>query len=321
MKTNSHERAYWESDSADAARWSLPEVQVDLIVANDIEALPMACILKEQTGASLVLDAHEWKPGHFGDKSWDRHEREMWVNICTKYLPHVDAMFTVCQGIAELYLRHFGVRCEVLTNAPFFANLQPFPPKGRRIRLVYHGAVSKRRRSADVIRLIDLLDERFHLEMIPIAPDSAPYLAKIRKLAAQRDRVTLRAPVRTNELAQGTNHYDIGIHLLPPNSENSRLALPNKLFEYVQARLGIAIWPSPEMKRIVEQYDLGVVSDAFTLESIAARLNALTTDDIRRFKENSHRAAEELCAEENQQRFLSTIDTLLTKAPRYPREA
>ena len=46
----------------------------------------------------------------------------------------------------------------------------------------------------------------------------------------------------------------------PPINFNNKLALPNKLFDYVQARLGVLIGPSPEMVHYVEEYDLGEVA-------------------------------------------------------------
>jgi hypothetical protein len=32
------------------------------------------------------------------------------------------------------------------------------------------------------------------------------------------------------------------------------MALPNKFFEFIQARLAVAIWPSPEMSKITKTF-------------------------------------------------------------------
>ena len=70
--------------------------------------------------------------------------------------------------------------------------------------------------------------------------------------------------------------YDIGLFLLSPANFNYYHALPNKLFEFVQARLAVAIGPSPEMARIVNDHDLGIVAPDFEPTTMAAHLNALT---------------------------------------------
>ena len=89
------------------------------------------------------------------------------------------------------------------------------------------------------------------------------------------------------------------------------MALPNKFFEFIQARLALAIWPSPEMARLVKAHDLGVVSEGFTIEAVARRLNALKTDDILRYKQNAQKAAVRLCAEKNRDRLLQMVADLL----------
>ena len=58
--------------------------------------------------------------------------------------------------------------------------------------------------------------------------------------------------------------YDVGLCTYAPHSFSARYALPNKFFDSLQARLCIAIGPLPEMKRLVERFDCGVVAEDFT---------------------------------------------------------
>jgi hypothetical protein len=96
------------------------------------------------------------------------------------------------------------------------------------------------------------------------------------------------------------NKYDMGVFLLPPVNFNYANTLPNKLFDFIQARLGIAIGPTPEMAAIVNQYQNGVVSADFQPKSLAAKLNSLRVADIARFKNQSAVAAQVLNAEKNE---------------------
>ena len=91
------------------------------------------------------------------------------------------------------------------------------------------------------------------------------------------------------------NEYDIGLYLLNPSGFNNEMALPNKLFEFIHARLAVAIWPSPEMARVVKEYDLGVVSDEFSIPSMAKHLNALGVENITHFKIYSYTACQHFC--------------------------
>ena len=107
------------------------------------------------------------------------------------------------------------------------------------------------------------------------------------------------------------NNYDIGFFSLTPKLENYRYALPNKLFEFIQARLAIAIWPSVEMKKIVDKYDLGLVSKDYDVEELANMLNALTVSDIDNFKLNSHKAAEYLNESHSKDKIRSGVCSCL----------
>ena len=105
--------------------------------------------------------------------------------------------------------------------------------------------------------------------------------------------------------------YDVGLFLLPPTNFNYRMALPNKFFEFMQARLAIAIGPSPEMARIVRQFDCGLVADSFDPKELAGLLNACSHEDFDRMKDGADRAATVHNAEANEGLFLSMVEDLL----------
>ena len=90
------------------------------------------------------------------------------------------------------------------------------------------------------------------------------------------------------------------------------MALPNKIFEFIQGRLALAIWPSPEMVRIVDRYQNGVYSRDFDVKQMAQILNRLTTEDIMRMKRRSHAAANELNSEKTRTQLLEIVDSLIS---------
>ena len=134
---------------------------------------------------------------------------------------------------------------------------------------------------------------------------------KLERLVSKRENIQFVDPVKMSQISRKINSYDIGLFLLWPKSFSYRMALPNKIFEYIQGRLAVAIWPSPEMEKIVKKYELGVVSDNFTIASMAEKLNALKLEDIMRFKMNSHKVANDLCAEKNCEILIDVVKDLL----------
>ncbi len=311
LKTGDFEKIYWSDPIIRSAQRELQGRYFELVIANDVEALPLACSLAKNFGAKVFLDAHEYKPREYDDSFLFRFLfQKYWEYFCRTYLPHVNAMTTVCQPIAQEYEKKFGVRCEVVTNAPFFSRLEPSRMNGGSIQIIHHGTTNRSRKLENMIFLLDRLDGRFRLDFMLVNNDPG-YLEKLRDIAEENGRVNFIDPVAVTRIAETINRYDIGLYFLSPNGFNNTMALPNKLFEFIQGRLAVAIWPSPEMARIVNKYQCGVVSDEFSIRSMAKILNNLSSEDIMQFKQNSHEAASELCAEKNKERVLSIVRNLI----------
>jgi len=256
---------------------SLNKQKFDLIIAHDPFTLPISLMLARKNGAKVLLDAHEYTPREYEDIWIHKYCLSyLWNCLCKRYLKRADAIITVCDGLAREYEKNYGVHCEIITNAPFYSDLKP----------------------------------SFHLDLMLIK-NSPRYFRKLYDLGKIHPRISFLDPVPMLDIPERTNDYDIGLFLLSPVSFSYRMALPNKLFEYIQARLAVAIWPSPEMAKIVNEYNCGIISEDFTIESMAKKLNSLSTDDIVKYKMNSHIAAGHLCAEKNKDILLNIVEKLL----------
>jgi hypothetical protein len=283
----------------------------DLIVANEPDTWPLAFALRGNGGARVLFDAHEYAPREFEEvPSWRFFYQRYRHYLCATFLPRADAVTTVCEGIAAEYERCFGVRPVVVMNAPPRRELTPSPVADDRVRMVHHGSAIRARRIEAMIEVVDHLDERFSLDLMLVGQDST-YLASLRELAASRPRVHFRDAVSMDRLPEETREYDVGLTLLEPTSFNHLHALPNKFFEFVQARLAVAIGPSPEMAGLVREHGCCVVSGDFRPEALAAELTALTPESLTRFKEHSHRAADVLCWEREGEKLLAVVSPLL----------
>jgi glycosyltransferase involved in cell wall biosynthesis len=298
---------YWLQPQVRAALVRLRGRQFDVVLANNLDALPL-CIRIAQGRARVIVDAHEYAPREFEDRwTWRLlHQRRVHA-LCRDYLPRADGLMTVCQGIADAYERDYGVKARVVTNATAYQRLSPSPVLDGRIRLIHHGVASPSRHPEEMIRMMHHLDERFSLDLMLIAQSPA-YLHRLVEMAHDDPRIRFLPPVEMPAISAFINSYDVGLFLLPPVNFNYAHALPNKFFEFVQARLAIAIGPSPEMQRLVETWDLGVVAEDFTAAGMARALSSLTRDRIEHFKRRADAAAAELCAERNETLLLDLVE-------------
>ena len=311
LKTHQFSRYYWNLPDVRDAVQKLGGKQFDLIIANDVETLPLA--LRIAAGSKVMLDAHEYSPQEFNDKwIWSFFSKEYTTSfLCQEHIPKVDSMMTVCEGIADEYSRQFNIpKPFVIVSSPYFQALEPQLCKDT-IRLIHHGAAIPSRKLELMIDMMNYLDDRFLLDIMLIEknPD---YLNYLKKKAMPYQRIRFIPSVPMQDITRFINIYDIGLFLLPPTNINYSYALPNKFFEFIQGRLAIAIGPSPEMARYVRKYNLGVVSQDFSPKRLAYELNLLSIEQINQFKKNSHMAAQELCFEKSEQVLLEHIQELLS---------
>lgn len=317
LKLRRFQEHYWHAAASSSVRTALTALRgrsFDVIIANDADTWPLAVALRGR--ARLLFDAHEYAPREFEDRLYWRILHQPYRTwLCREFLPRADAVTTVCDGIADEYARVFRLaRPVVVVNAPPHHPGTPRPTAPDRIRLVHHGLGSPSRRLEVMIDLLRHLDDRFTLDLMLLEPDPA-YAAALRRRAATDGRIVFRPPVPTTEIIPATTGYDIGLFLLPPTNFNYRCALPNKFFEFVQARLAVAIGPSPEMARLVHQHELGVVAADFTPATLAAALRPVTAAQVDAWKHGAHRAADVLCWERESAKLRGEINRLLTLGP------
>ena len=230
--------------------------------------------------------------------------------VCDTYLRKAAKVITVAEGIAQEYHNDYGVKPVVVTNAANGQNFTIKPTVDRRIRMIHHGHAMPTRQIEKMIELVGRLDERFELDLL-LVPTFPSYLERLKHLAARDPRVRFLSPVSPDTLVAVSNDYDLGLYLLAPSSFNNLHALPNKFFEFLQARLAIAIGPSPEMARIVREFQCGVVGDEFSPASLARALNRLSSSEIDRMKAGSDRAARIFTGEKNAEALRQLVGGIL----------
>ena len=317
LLTRLFENAFQTLYDSPSLRIQLKQREFDLIIANDIECLPLAMRIKKRE--KILFDAHEFAPRHFEDKLvWRVFFQRFNQYLCKKYLPLTDAMLTVGEGLAKEYHKFYPVSPIILTNANYYADLKPLPVDSKSIKLIHHGAANPSRQLEIMIEMMDYVDERFTLDLMLLTPSIANkktkgYLETLKKAIQKNKRIRIIDPVKSDQVVGFIHQYDMGIFLLPPINFNYANTLPNKFFDYVQARLAIAIGPTPEMAKLVNQFSLGIVSDEFTASSLARKINSLSHKEISSFKDNANQAAEVLSAEKNKKILNDLVENLLKK--------
>jgi hypothetical protein len=289
----------------------------DVVIANDWNGLYSAVSLKKENKwlqTKIYFDAHEYAPEEFINLKWHLFMHSKVVFALRECRDYIDAMSTVCDGIAKEYERFFNFPSDsitVITNAPEYNMLlSPTTLHNDKVRLIHHGGAIKARKLELMIKMMQYLDpEKYELTFM-LVPAMKEYYDYLVNTARQFKNIHFIEPVETVKIAQTINNFDIGIYILKGHGFNNDHALPNKFFEYIQARLAIAIGPSVEMANIVGQYNLGVCSKSFSPKALARSIMTLSRDEIMNYKNNADKYARELSAENNLIKIRNIVDDL-----------
>ncbi|MCS3427234.1 hypothetical protein M2388_000885 [Leucobacter aridicollis] len=267
----------------------------DIVVSNDLLGVPLANRVKSRYG--VVADLHEYAPRQ-------GENRIMWRLLIAPYFdwilrkevaPKVVAATSVGQGILDEYERVYGIRGDLAINATPWQDLEPLPVAPP-IRLVHSGLPAPARKLEVMIDAVLATQTDVTLDLYLMQNNKA-YLEELKQRAGGDPRITFRDPVPYTELVTTLHGYDVGLSLIAPTTFNLEWCLPNKFFDFVQARLGVITGPSPEMVRYVNEYGFGEATDDFTAESLTAALDGLTPEKVSLWKQHSHLHANELSGE------------------------
>lgn len=262
----------------------------------DLHEYFVASLTKDNLWRRVTSAYYEWARGLFAD-------------------PTFDTRSTVNDGIARLYEEELGIpRLAIIRNSPPYADLQPGAVDPQEIRLIHHGIASWDRGLREIVDAMRIVDSRFSMTFMLLGSEDV--IAELKAYSSDLgDRVRVVPPAAMQDLSAVVNHFDLEIMFYRPKTRNLELALPNKLFEAVQGRLGLVIGESPMMAELVRKHANGIIVTGWTADDLAATLNALSAEDVTRFKTESDSAAHELNADTERTVFLATVDSSRTQGP------
>lgn len=282
----------------------------DVVIAHDLKALEAAFDLDPKSG--VVLDLHEYAPRQEEHSFlWRMLIAPYFRWMCRVRVPRAAAVVTVGQGIADEYRRQFGIESTVVVNATPFYTLEPGQVASP-IRLVHSGGVAPQRRLDIMIQGVRESTADVTLDLYLVG-DEGGLLEQLRRMAEGDDRIRFHDPVPYHELVATLNTHDVGLSIFPPTTFNLAWCLPNKFFDYVQARLGVIVGPSPEMQRIVDARGFGLTLADFEPSSLSRALEQLTPEDVAAWKAAAAENADALSSESQAQIWEDVISDVLAR--------
>lgn len=286
----------WKDPGGRAAKrwWSLRSsarqlaVRARLVIAMDLFALSAASIVAKRCTAPLLYDMREFyfALGPLEGRgvrqrilAW--HERHL--------LKNVDRVMVSGPLDAIVAQERYTLKSPpvVLLNTPPYRDPVKSDLRARcdvpddAILAVYQGVIHRGRGLVPMFTAMSA-EPRLHLAII----GDGPAHEEMRRSALQcgvSDRVHWLGSVAYDDLHALTCGADIGVCLIEPLSMSYEYALPNKLFEYMMARVPVLASDLPALRAHMSDHPVGMLVDrALRPEDICAAIDALSSGPQRR---------------------------------------
>lgn len=257
--------------------WWLLFRKTDLLLANDLDTLLPNFLVAKLRGKRLVYDSHEYftEVPELVDRP---RTRAIWLRLEKWLFPRVNAAITVNTSLARIYQEKYGLPVLSLRNLPLRGPI-PAPKTPPHRTLIYQGALNLGRGIELMIKAMHHLPD--YTLVIVGTGDLDTELRRLATDLAVEDRVQFEGFVPFEELKAITVRAHLGLSLEEDRGASYHYALPNKLFDYLQAGLPVLVADLPEMRRIVETYQVGAVlpAPARTAANLAQQIRTLCEDE------------------------------------------
>lgn len=288
---------------------TLKKEKFDLIICHHPTTLEMAFKLKESYNSKIIFNAHEIYSFEFEDDPvWMKNNFEIVENILKKYLPKCDQLFSVNSEICDFYIKRYNCKCIPIHNSKPFYNLIASEVKTP-IKIIHHGGAMPQRKLEQMADAVLELKDKFTLTFMLVNTNSK-YLSLLKEKYEPLG-IKFIETVPYDQIINAINKYDIGLYILPHGNINQQLALPNKLFEFIQAKLAVIFSPNTAMKNLILDNGIGLVSEGFDTESMVKVLQSVTAEQIYNFKKRAEEVSEKLSSEKDEKQILKTVNILL----------
>lgn len=281
--------------------WLLGQ-KADIITANDLDTLLACYFAARLKRVKLLFDSHEL----FTEvpELIDRPStRKIWVMLEKWLLPRLDMAYTVNGSLARIFTEQYKTPFKVIRNVPFQKEGSPLAtlPKV----LLYQGALNLGR---GIDLMIDAMNFLPDYQLWIVGRGDVEEELKKQAESIPTGRVIFHGFKPLEELAELTKQAGLGFSLEEDRGANYHYASPNKVYDYLQARMPVIVSDLPEMTALIETWQCGKVLPLN--ERSPAKLAELVRDIFdsselwSSYSQNADRAARELIWEQEQELLL-----------------
>ncbi len=260
----------------------------DIFHANDLDTLFICAKAAGKLGAKLVYDSHElWLESSRYFIATSALDRFRYRITEKKLIRKTDAVIAVTPSRGEVMKNKYPSISNLVIIENSTEPIRDLPESSYlRDRLgipigvpviLYQGVICPERGLDKLLEAASVLRDE-EIAVVIIGHDA--WQGTLHRMHSEMNlmgTVFLLPPVPSEALPEVTVSADAGLILFENTCLNHYYSLPNKLYEYMMAGLPVIASDFPEMARIINKHNCGILVDPSSTEAIADGIRALLT--------------------------------------------
>lgn len=277
-----------------------------ILLANDLDSILPNYIISKKLGIPLVFDSHEIfteMPSLQG-----RFTQQIWRKLEQSIVPKIKYMLTASESYADWFAKTYSIeRPIVVQNFPVHIEN---PPDSSEINspkiILYQGVINPSRGLDKIISAMSTI-ENAELWIAGDGPKKAEF-ENLTKTLGLESKVKFLGKLLPKDLREITKKADVGLSIEENNGLSYYYSMPNKVSDYIQARIPVVVSDFPEMRKVIDRFKTGEkISDHSQLaEKIAIVLN----NGKYFYADSINKAATELCWEKEEPKLIQLFRTV-----------
>jgi len=271
--------------------------KVDILWANDLDVLLPNFLISSGKNLKLVYDSHEY----FTESVYKTSSRKVWQKLENYLFPRMKNVITVNDSIKNVYEKKYHVSIAVIRNVPYrYIKNETAKkidlPADKKILIIQGMGLNENRGAEEAIQTMQFLPDDFMLYFI----GSGTVLAKLKTIVFDlklESKIRFLDPLPYEQMMEYTSRSFLGLIFEKIDVSDEHLfSLPNKFFDYLHAGIPVLSSKAPEIKRIIDQYQVGDFIESFAPKEIAEKIIGIAKDHLtyEMWKHNTIKASAEL---------------------------
>lgn len=255
----------------------------DIIHAHDLRTIDAAVKLKNKLGCVLIWDAHEIYEETAQIKA---DSKESISKKISEFQTLVDHFITINESIAKFYAEKYTYlpKALIIKNATLKniaieydnrLHKKAMLPDNQKI-ILYQGGFARKRGIESIVNSSEFYSDDTTLVLMGWGGIHNELSSMADKINSRRNCVypkcVIIPPAPQNELAHWTMGAFLGLIPYENHGLNHLYCTPNKLWEYPNAGVPLLCTPMVEMKKIVDEWQIGWLLDSSLQASHIAKI-------------------------------------------------